>query len=171
MIIILQAASVVPAVAAPVAKTPLDDGSMTRVVHATALLFFKRFYVTQTVMDYDPKIAMLASILLACKVEEQVRFYLLISWYRMTEYSTNLMIEYNDSYLLGSKRPRVEGSVRCGGHREEASEAAEASGSGGGACPRARGEQQWQWRWCQPRHDPGVSAVRSLILLFIVSYD
>ena len=76
MIIILQAASVVPAVAAPVAKTPLDDGSMTRVVHATALLFFKRFYVTQTVMDYDPKIAMLASILLACKVEEQVRFYL-----------------------------------------------------------------------------------------------
>ena len=48
-----------------------ESETMTRVVHATALLFFKRFYVAQTVMDYDPKIVMFAAILLACKVEEE----------------------------------------------------------------------------------------------------
>jgi cyclin H len=36
----------------------------------TAITFFKRFFLYQTVMEYDPKTLMVTSIYLACKVEE-----------------------------------------------------------------------------------------------------
>ncbi|KAJ3096671.1 isocitrate dehydrogenase (NAD(+)) idh1 [Phlyctochytrium planicorne] len=38
-------------------------------VQATAITFFKRFYITNTVMDYDPKLILLTCLFLAAKVE------------------------------------------------------------------------------------------------------
>ncbi|GAQ83756.1 Cyclin family protein [Klebsormidium nitens] len=39
-------------------------------IQATALLYFKRFYLHHSVMDVDPKDIMLTCVYLACKVEE-----------------------------------------------------------------------------------------------------
>ncbi|KAI9206620.1 cyclin-like protein [Polychytrium aggregatum] len=43
------------------------------VVEATAITFFKRFYLLNTVMDYDPKNALITILFLAAKVENSAR--------------------------------------------------------------------------------------------------
>mmetsp|Transcript_19185 Transcript_19185/g.31403 ORF Transcript_19185/g.31403 Transcript_19185/m.31403 type:complete len:356 (-) Transcript_19185:180-1247(-) len=40
------------------------------IVHATAIVYFKRFYLSRSIIDYHPKQVMLTSIYIACKVEE-----------------------------------------------------------------------------------------------------
>ncbi|KAI8825671.1 cyclin-like protein [Fimicolochytrium jonesii] len=47
-------------------KPPLD-----RFVQATAVVFFKRFYLRNTMMDYDPKVYFLTCLFLSTKVENQ----------------------------------------------------------------------------------------------------
>ena len=48
-------------------------------VAAAALLFFKRFYLTFSSLDHDPKNIMLTCIYLACKVFHLSRVVLLLS--------------------------------------------------------------------------------------------
>ncbi|KAI8907129.1 cyclin-like protein [Entophlyctis helioformis] len=40
-----------------------------KVVRATAIAFFKRFYLNKTVMDYDPKVILITCLFLSTKVE------------------------------------------------------------------------------------------------------
>lgn len=49
-------------------------------VAAAALLFFKRFYLTFSSLDHDPKNIMLTCIYLACKVFCRVLLYPMLMW-------------------------------------------------------------------------------------------